>query len=85
MDRDFLIFFMDVNTFKVHRGVITQSAVEAVRVIEGLDVIEDGQAGGVMSLELMLMERFSFERAPEGFHGGVVVAIACGTHTGKSF
>jgi len=59
--------------------------VEAFRVIESFDVIEDGQASGMPSLELMLMERFSFERAPEGFHGGVVVAVAGGTHTGKSF
>jgi len=85
MDRDFLIFFMDVRVFKVHRGVITQSAVEAFRVIESFDVIEDGQASGMMGWELVLMERFGFERAPEGFHGGVVIAVAGGTHTGKSF
>src|SRR2546423_12357478 len=85
MDRDFLVFFMDVNAFKVHGGVVTQSAVEAFRIIESLNVIEEGQAGSLMSLELMLMERFSFESAPEGFHGGVVVAVAGGAHTGKSF
>ena len=48
MDRDFLIFFMDVDEFKVHRRVITQSAVEPFRVIEGFDVIKDGQACGMM-------------------------------------
>ena len=73
---------MGVNLFEVHRGLITQSAVEPFRVIEGFDVIEDGQAGCLVGGEVFVMEPFSFERAPEGFHGGVVIAIAGGTHAG---
>ena len=71
--------------FKVHRGLITQSAVEPFWVIEGFDVIEDGQLSLAMGLEVLLMEPFGFEGTPEGLHGGVVVAIARRTHAGKGF
>lgn len=69
-----------MNGFKVHRGEITQGAVEPFRVIERFDVIKDGQGGLVMSLEVLLVERFGFESAPERFHGGVVVAVGAATH-----
>ena len=71
--------------FEVDGGLIIQRAVEAFRVIESFDIIEDGQVSGLMGWEVMVMERFGFERAPERFHGGVVIAVACGTHAGKSF
>ena len=54
-----------VSAFEGHRGLIIQSAVEPFWIIEGFDVIEDGQTGGMPGRELMLMERFGFERAPE--------------------
>ena len=56
MDRDFLNFFMDVRAFKVHRGLIIQSAVESFWIIKGFDVVEDGQMSGTMSRELKLVE-----------------------------
>ena len=74
-----------VDPFVFHRRAIAQSAVEPFWVIEGFDVIEDGQLGLVVSLELLAMERFGFEGAPERFHVGVVVTVAFATHTGKGF
>ena len=74
-----------VNAFVFHRGEITQSAVEPFWVIEGFDVIEDGQLGLVLGFKVVAMEPFGFERAPKRFHGGVVVAAAGGAHAGKSF
>ena len=47
LDTDFLNLFMGGNPFEVHRGLITQSAVEPFWVIEGFDVIKDGRAGGL--------------------------------------
>ena len=74
-----------VNPFVFHRGEITQSAVEPFWVIERFDVIEDGRLGLVVSLELVAMEPFGFEGAPERFHGGVVVTVAFAAHAGKGF
>ena len=71
--------------FVIHRGEITQSAVESFWVIEGFDVIEDGQLSLLVSLEVLVMEPFGFEGAPERFHGGVVVTVASAAHAGKSF
>jgi len=65
-----------VDAFEVHRGMIAEGAVESFWVIEGFDVIEEGEAGQLMSGEVFVMEPFGFERAPERFHGGVVVAVA---------
>jgi len=74
-----------LRAFKVHRGLIIQSAVEPFWIIKGFDVVEDGQMSGTTGREVELVERFGFESAPEGFHGGIVVAVAGRTHTGKSF
>ena len=68
-----------------HRGAITQSAVEPFWVIECFDVIEDGRVGLTMGGEVRAMEPFGFECAPEGLHGGIVIAVAGGAHAGKSF
>jgi len=73
---------MGGSAFKVHRGLITQSAVEPFWVIEGFDVIKDRGAGFLVGLEVFLMQPFGFKGAPEGFHGGVVVAVAGGAHAG---
>ena len=56
---------MSGNPFEVHRRLITQSAVEPFRVIEGFDVIKESQTGLVMGLEVLVMKPFGFERAPE--------------------
>ena len=56
MDRDFLVFFMDVRAFEVHRGLIIQSAVEPFWIIEGFDEVEDGQVSGMTSRELISVE-----------------------------
>jgi hypothetical protein len=82
LDKDFLWLFMGVKGLEVHRGEITQGAVEPFWVIERFDVIEDGQTSLVAVLEVLLMERFGFEGAPKRLHGSVVVAIALSTHAG---
>ena len=41
LDLDFSWLFMDGVGFEVHRGLITQSAVESFWVIERFDVIEE--------------------------------------------
>ena len=53
-------------------------------VIEGFDVIEDGELGFSVSFEAAMVEPFGFEGAPERFHGGIVVAVAGRAHAGKS-
>ena len=73
---------MGDNPFEVHRGLITQSAVEPFWVIEGFDIIEERGAGLLVGLEVLVVEAFGFEGAPERFHGGVVVAVASGAHAG---
>ena len=73
---------MACDPFEVHRGKITQSAVEPFWVIEGFDIIEDGRAGVLARGEGFLVQPFGFESTPEGFHGRVVVTVALGAHAG---
>ena len=58
--------------------------MEPFWVIEGFDVIEDGEFGFSVGIEAAMMKPFGFESTPERFHRGVVVAVAGGAHTGKS-
>ena len=76
MDTDFAWLFTWSFDFKFHRGLITQSAVEPFWVIEGFDVIEDGEVSFSVSVEVAVVKPLGFECAPEGFHGGIVVAVA---------
>src|SRR5262249_44363295 len=66
--------------FEVYRRLIAQSAVEAFWVVKGFDIIKDSRACLVMSLEIVMMEPLGFKSAPEGFHGGIVVAVTAAAH-----
>jgi hypothetical protein len=48
--------------------------MEALAVIESLDEVKDGLASLDPSLEAAPVDEFLFKGAPEGFHGGVVIA-----------
>jgi hypothetical protein len=54
--------------------------VESGAVVEGLDVIEDGGARLGAGGEAVVIDQLVFERAPEGFDEGVIVAVAWTTH-----
>lgn len=49
-------------------------------IVKDLDEFKDRLAGLVPGLEVAAMVQFVFEGAPEGLHGGIVVAIAFATH-----
>lgn len=55
--------------------------METYSVIEGFDVSEDGLDG--LSPLGPGAKEFSFESAPEGLHGGIVVAIGFTAHAGE--
>ena len=57
-----------------------EGAVEALTIIEGFDVIEDGGPGVGMGGEIAAIDEFELEGAPEAFHGGIVIAVALATH-----
>ena len=68
----FLLLF-----FEYHRGNKTERAVAPRRVVERLEVVEDGKlsvlaAGG----SRLIQSGVGLQGAPERFHRGVVVAIA---------
>ena len=48
--------------------------------LEGFDKVEDGLAGFAAGFEAAPIDQFLFERAPEGFHGGVVITAGFATH-----
>lgn len=56
--------------------------MEALGVIKVFDVFVDGGAGVGQISEGAAVDQFGFEGAPEGFHGGVVVAVAAAAHAG---
>jgi len=85
LDRDLECLSMGVDLFEVQRGMVVQGTMESPRVVEGFDIIEDGQASLVMGSKGVVVEGFGFERTPEGFHSGIIIAVAGGAHTGKSF
>ena len=56
--------------------------MKALTVIERLDVIKDGDVSLVASFEDATENQLQFERAPEGLHLSVIVAIAFAAHGG---
>ena len=57
--------------------------MEAERVVKLFDVFIDGGTGVGQISEGAAVDQFGFEGAPEGFHGGVVVAVAAAAHAGE--
>ena len=57
--------------------------MEAAPVIEGFDEVEDCLASLGTGFEATPIDQFLFKRAPKGFHGGIVVAMASPAHTGN--
>jgi hypothetical protein len=56
--------------------------VESFWVVKLFDVFIDGGAGVGQISEGGAVGQFRFEGAPEGLHGGVVVAVAAAAHAG---
>ena len=69
-------------SFKIHWRLVIKGAVEALGVIKVFDVLVNGGAGVGQVSEGGAVDQFGFEGAPEGLHGGVVVAVAAGAHAG---
>src|SRR5215218_3326339 len=68
--------------FEFQRGAVTEGAVSATGVIEGLDVIEDHELSGVFGRGNGVPEAFGFEGGDKAFCQGVVIGIAAATHAG---
>src|SRR5438477_5067204 len=59
---------------------MTERAVEPLPVIIDFNHLEDCLASLLPALELAVAQEFIFKRAPERFHGGVIVAVALAAH-----
>ena len=68
--------------FEVARGEITERAMTAARVIEGLDVIEDQEPGGSFRGWDPAGEAFGFERGDEALGERIVVGVGAAAHAG---
>src|SRR5579862_4733915 len=66
--------------FEVARRAEIESAMKADGVIEGFDIVEDGQLGGPAGSEALARRALGFEGAPEALDKGVVVAVAFAAH-----
>src|SRR5204863_950963 len=62
--------------------MITQSAMKALAIVEGFDVIEDLTTSLGAGVEETTIDQLQLERAPEALHGGVVITIASAAHGG---
>ena len=69
--------------FKVHRGMITERAVEPHAVVKDFDPLEDGRAGFATRGELAAMNEFAFQSAPKTFHHRVVITVTASAHAGN--
>ena len=56
--------------------------MEALAVVKDLNEVKDRLAGLGASFEVAAVDEFVFEGAPEGFHGGIVVAVGFAAHGG---
>src|ERR1044072_756307 len=70
-------------SFKVHRGLKTERAVEPRAVIKHFKPFKERGPGLSPRGKGSPIDQFQFERAPEGFHEGIVVTTACATHAGQ--
>ena len=50
----------------------------ALGVVKAFDKIEDFGPGLLAGSKVPAVDQFQLEGAPEGFHGGIVVAVAFG-------
>ena len=66
--------------FEVNRAEVIERAMEALAVIESFDEVEDCQASLGSGFKTAAINELQLERAPEGFHGGVVVAAGFAAH-----
>src|SRR5215469_9396197 len=69
-------------SFKVHRGFITERAVEPRTVVKDFDPLEDGRACLRTGSKTAAMDQFAFHGAPKTFDHGVVVTVAFAAHAG---
>ena len=68
--------------FEVHRGLIAESAVEPLAVVEDFQPLEDRRLGLGASGKLAAMHQLALQAAPEALDHGVVVAVAFAAHAG---
>src|SRR5258705_13911670 len=66
--------------FKGARRRIAKRTVQALAVVEDLNVLKDGGPSGLPGSEAPAVNQFHFEGAPEGFHGGIVITVAFAAH-----
>ena len=67
--------------FEYHREYISERAVASRRVVECLDVIEDGKLSVTATVRNRLIQSgVGLQSAPERFHRRVVVAITSAAH-----
>ena len=59
--------------------------MESFWVVKVVDVIVDGMPGLREVGEGTVLDEFGFERAPERFHDGIIVAVAPAAHAGDDF
>ena len=57
--------------------------MSAVRIVEALDEVEDGEGGFRSSMEVSAVETLDFQGAPEGFRQGIVVTVGASAHAGN--
>src|ERR1700744_3407969 len=68
---------------KVHRGFVTERAVEPRAVVKHFYPFKDRGPGRCTGHEVRAMNQAAFDRAPEAFHERVVIAVASAAHAGS--
>ena len=72
--------------FKGRGALVPKGAVKPLAVVEHFDVFEERRLGLLACGEVLLLRinQFNFQRAPERFHDGVVIAVGFAAHRGNS-
>jgi hypothetical protein len=63
--------------FEVNGRTVAERTVQASAVVKHFYKIKDGLAGLLSGFEVAAVDQFLFERAPEGFHGGIIGIRRC--------
>lgn len=66
--------------FKVQQAEIAQGTVQAVTVVIGFDVLENGLFYGIPCGKSFTVDAFYSQGMEKAFGAGIIIAIAFGTH-----
>ncbi len=71
---------MPPKLFTHDRGLVTDSAMDTLSIVEDFDVVKQTGLGRLVGRIAFMVDEFSLKHGKEAFHGCIVVAVAGAAH-----